>query len=233
MRALTAADCNAINAKLSVVRSTSSVNVLRSNTGEISLLPAPAAPQRLPCSSHPHRAARVPRGASPPSGLGTKARSRSAGNGSLQLVLENKSPCGGCCVWWVISERAGGREQAVGTPRARAGPQTEGRRHSSWLGDSLRKAPFEASVKLFVRMWEVKPWDLAPSVSYMHQKGTAAATNFVVLHLQPDTVISPHVKVLAVPKTKGRHKEDTARPISEVPSKGQEARDTNCSKRNF
>lgn len=111
--------------------------------------------------------------------------------------------------------------------------QKDGDTAPGWVtAPGRRPLQLKDSVGLFVRLQEGTPRDLAPSVRYMHQKGTAAATNFVVLHLQRDTVISPHVKVLAVPKTKG-HQRDTARPISQVPSKGQEARDTNCSKRKF
>lgn len=111
--------------------------------------------------------------------------------------------------------------------------QKDGDTAPGWVtAPGRRPLQLKDSVGLFVRLQEGTPRDLAPSVRYMHQKGTAAATNFVVLHLQPDTVISPHVKVLAVPKTKG-HQRDTARPISQVPSKGQEARDTNRSKRKF
>lgn len=128
----------------------------------------------------------------------------------------------------------GGHEQAAGVPWPRAGPQTEGWGHSSWLGDSPRQSPFAAQSfsGAFCEAAGGHAQGFGTICQLHASERNCSCYQLVVLHLQPDSVISPHVKVLAVPKTKGHHK-DTARPISQVPSKGQDARDTNCSKRKF
>lgn len=56
--------------------------------------------------------------------------------------------------------------------------QKDGDTAPGWVtAPGRRPLQLKASVGLFVRLREGMPRDLAPSVSYVHLKGTAAATN--------------------------------------------------------